>query len=113
MLDSLYNELKTRGFSVDVGVVPVRKKDETGALKYSQLEVDFVVNRGEKRYYIQSALTVADENKRLQEINSLNRIAETFAKIVITRDNTLPWQDENGVQYVYVEDFLLETINRL
>ena len=72
-----------------------------------------MVNRGEKRYYIQSALTVADENKRLQEINSLNRIDDTFAKIVITRDNTLPWQDENGVQYVYVEDFLLETINRL
>ena len=113
MENVIYNELKTRGFSVDVGVVPVRKKEETGALKYSQLEVDFVVNRGEKRYYIQSALTVADENKRLQEINSLNRIDDTFAKIVITRDNTLPWQDENGVQYVYVEDFLLETINRL
>lgn len=113
MENVIYNELKARGFSVDVGVVPLRKKDETGALKYSQLEVDFVVNRGEKRYYIQSALTVADENKRLQEINSLNRIDDTFAKIVITRDNTLPWQDENGVQYVYVEDFLLETINRL
>ena len=113
MENILYNELKVRGFSIDVGVVPVRRKDEDGKMKLSQLEVDFVLNKGEKRYYIQSALTVADEEKRLQEVNSLNRIDDSFTKIVIIKDDKLPWTDERGVLYMNIEDFLLNKINEL
>ena len=118
MENILYNELKARGFSIDVGVVPIRKKDEEGKMKLSQLEVDFVLNKGEKRYYIQSALTVAEESKRLQEVNSLNRIDDSFTKIVIVKDDKLPWTDEHGILehgtlYINVEDFLLEKIDEL
>ena len=109
----LFNELKARGFSVDVGVVPVRYKEEDGKDRYAQLEVDFVVNRGERRYYIQSALSVADDSKRLQEVNSLNRIDDSFIKMVIVKDDILPWVDEHGVRYVNVEDFLLTEIQQL
>lgn len=113
MENILYNELKARGFNIDVGVVPVRWKDSGGSMRQSMLEVDFVVNKGEKRYYIQSALTVGEEEKRLQEVNSLNRIDDSFAKIVIVKDDRLPWTDERGVRYVNIEDFLLEEIQHL
>ena len=113
MENVLYNELKARGFSIDVGVVPVRRKDEDGKIRQSQFEVDFVLNKGEKRYYIQSALTIAEEDKRLQEVNSLNRIDDSFTKIVITKDDILPWTDECGVQYINIEDFLLGKIDKL
>lgn len=113
MENILYNELKARGFNIDVGVVPVRRKEADGKIKASNLEVDFVLNKGEKRYYIQSALTVADEAKRLQEVNSLNRINDTFAKIVVIKDERLPWVDERGVQYISIEDFLLRKIDEL
>ncbi|MGM9693065.1 MAG: ATP-binding protein [Alloprevotella sp.] len=113
MENVLYNELKARGFSIDVGVVPVRWKDEAGKMRLSQLEVDFVINKGAQRHYIQSALTVADEDKRRQEVNSLGKIDDTFSKIVIVKDNILPWTDETGVRYINVEDFLLKEIDRL
>lgn len=113
MENVLFNELKARGFSVDVGVVPVRWKDDEGKMKASQLEVDFVLNKGEKRYYIQSALTVAEEAKRMQEVNSLNRIDDNFSKIVVIKDEVLPWTDEHGVKYINVEDFLLKEVNAL
>lgn len=113
MENVIFNELKARGFSIDVGVVPVRKKDETGKMRQSMLEVDFVINKGERRYYIQSALTVADEEKRQQETNSLNRIDDSFTKIVIIKDIVLPWTDERGVKYINVEDFLLKDIEKL
>lgn len=112
MENIIYNELMARGFNVDVGVVEYNHT-EAGKKRRTQLEVDFVVNLTEKRYYIQSALTVAEEDKRLQEVNSLNRIDDSFTKIVVVRDNILPWTDERGVQYVNIEDFLLEKINRL
>ncbi|MCF0205189.1 MAG: ATP-binding protein [Muribaculaceae bacterium] len=113
MENILYNELKARGFNVDVGVVPVRSKDADGKSRLSNLEVDFVINKGEKRYYIQSALSISEEGKRLQEVNSLNRIDDSFSKIVISRDDTLSWTDESGVRYINVEDFLLQEINGL
>lgn len=113
MENVLYNELKARGFSIDVGVVPIRKKDETGKMRQSMLEVDFVINKAERRYYIQSALTVADEEKRLQEVNSLNRIDNSFNKIVVVKDDIFPWTDERGVRYVNIEDFLLGEIDTL
>ena len=112
MENILYNELVARGFNIDVGVLEYNYTSE-GRKVRSQLEVDFVVNRAEKRYYIQSALTVADEEKRQQEVNSLNRIDDSYAKIVVVRDNILPWTDECGVHYINIEDFLLHRINEL
>ena len=113
MENILYNELTARGLNVDVGVVEYNHTDDNGKKIRTQLEVDFVVNRTDKRYYIQSALTVADEDKRKQEINSLNRTDDSYAKIVVVRDNILPWTDDKGIQYINIEDFLLEKINEL
>jgi uncharacterized protein len=112
MENILYNELSARGFNIDVGVVEYNHTVEGKKIR-TQLEIDFVVNLADKRYYIQSALTVADEEKRLQEVNSLNRIDDSYAKIVVVRDNILPWTDERGVQYISIEDFLLQKINEL
>jgi len=108
MENVLYNDLVRRGFDVDVGVVEQNVKDDAGKNVRKQLEVDFVVNRGDERYYIQSALTIADSEKREQEIASLIRIPDSFRKIVVVRDFIKPWQDENGIQYVGIEDFLLD-----
>ena len=113
MENIIYNELIARGFNVDVGVVEYNHVDANGKKVRTQLEVDFVVNKIDKRYYIQSALTVAEEEKRKQEVNSLNRIDDSFTKIVVVKDNILPWVDDNGVQYIYIEDFLLGKINEL
>ena len=113
MENILYNELISRGFSVDVGVVEYNHTNAEGKKLRSQLEVDFVVNKTNMRYYIQSALTIADEEKRKQEINSLTRIDDSYTKIVVVRDDILPWTDNNGVQYINIEDFLLDKINLL
>lgn len=113
MENILYNELIARGFSVDVGIVEYNVVDENGTKKRTQLEVDFVVNKINRRYYIQSALTVGNEEKRLQEINSLNRIDDSYMKIVVVKDGILPWTDERGIQYINIQDFLLEKINEL
>lgn len=113
MENILFNEFKARGFSIDVGVVPVRGTDEAGKMRYSQLEVDFVLTKGVRRYYVQSALTVAEESKRLQEVNSLNRIDDSFEKIVVVKDDVLPWTDDRGVKFINVEDFLLKEIDNL
>ena len=113
MENILYNELIARDFNIDVGVVEYNHVDENGKKVRRQLEVDFVVNKTDKRYYIQSALTVANEEKRKQETNSLNRIDDSYTKIVVVRDNILPWIDEKGVKYINIEDFLLERINLL
>lgn len=112
MENIIYNELTARGFNVDVGVVEYNHT-VAGKKTRTQLEVDFVVNRTDKRYYIQSALTVADEEKRLQEIHSLNRIDDSYTKIIVVRDNILPWTDDRGIQYINIEDFLLGKINEL
>lgn len=113
MENILYNELIARGFNVDVGVVEYNYKDAMGKKLRSQLEVDFVVNMTAKRYYIQSALTVGSEEKRKQEINSLNRIDDSYTKMVVVRDDILPWIDHKGIQYINIEDFLLDKINAL
>lgn len=108
MENIIYNELRARNFDIDVGVVEYNCKDENKKSKRIQLEVDFVANRGSQRYYIQSALSVADEDKRKQEINSLTRIADSFKKIVVVRDDIIPWHDDNGILYIGVEQFLLD-----
>ena len=108
MENIIYNELIAREFNVDVGVVEYNHKNDKGKNVRSQLEIDFVVNSGSNRYYIQSALSVADEEKRQQEINSLKRVPDSFKKIVVVKDDIIPWHDEDGIYYVGIEQFLLD-----
>ena len=108
MENVIYNELCNREFNVDVGVVEYCYKDENKKSKRIQLEIDFVANKGSKKYYIQSALSVGEEEKRLQEIRSLNRIGDSFKKIVVVKDNIIPWHDDNGILYIGIEQFLLD-----
>lgn len=111
MENVLYNELVARGFSVDVGVVPYHWKSEEGKLHHSQLEIDFIVNKGYQRYYIQSALNVDTEEKRLQETNSLTRVDDSFQKIVVVKEDIIPWTDDAGIFYIGIQEFLLDYIN--
>ena len=108
MENLIYNELRVRGFDVDVGIVTVNSRDEHGKSKRTQHEVDFVVNRGSNRYYIQSAFAIPDEQKRTQETTALTGIGDSFRKIVVVRENIIPWHDERGILYVGIEDFLLD-----
>ena len=108
MENVLFNDLVRRGFDVDVGVVEQNVQEKSGKKIRRQLEVDFVVNRGDERYYIQSALSIDDPDKKEQEIASLIRIPDSFKKIVVVKDYIKPWRDERGIQYVGVEDFLLD-----
>lgn len=107
MENVLYNDLIRRGMDVDIGVVEYNTKDSAGKKIRKQLEVDFVVNKGDKRFYLQSALSIADPEKKEQEIASLKRIPDSFSKIVVVRDYLKPWQDENGIVYLGIEQFLL------
>lgn len=108
MENVIFNELMAREFDVDVGIVEYNHVDENGKKIRTQLEIDFVANKGSKRYYIQSAFSIADEDKRKQEINSLIRVPDSFKKIVVVRDDIIPWHDEQGILYVGIEQFLLE-----
>ena len=110
MENVIFNELAAREFDVDVGVVEYNHLDEKGKKVRTQLEVDFVANNGSRRYYIQSAFLIDSEEKRKQEINSLMRVPDSFRKIVVVRDDILPWHDDNGILYVGIEQFLLERI---
>lgn len=113
MENVLYNELVARGFSVDVGVVPYHWKTEDGKTIHSQLEIDFIVNKGFQRYYIQSALNVDTKEKREQEIASLTKVDDSFRKIVVVKDDIIPWTDKAGIIYVGIEEFLLTHIEKL
>lgn len=104
MENIIYNELRSRGYSVDVGMIEARTATER-----RQLEVDFVANKGDKRYYIQSAFALPNEEKREQELASLKRINDSFKKVIIMRDNISPYHDENGVLIMGLMDFLLGT----
>lgn len=108
MENVIYNELRMRGYSVDVGVVPVAEKDRNGKVIRKQLEVDFVCNLGSSRYYIQSAYTLPDEAKRTQEIRPFRKIDDSFKKIIITRDMVPAQYDEYGILTVNIYDFLLD-----
>lgn len=108
MENIIYNELCNRDFNVDVGVVEYCYKDENKKSKRAQLEIDFVANKGSKKYYIQSALTVGDEEKRQQEVRSLKRVGDSFKKIVVVKDNIIPWHDDDGILYIGIERFLLD-----
>ena len=106
MENIIYNELIYRGFNVDVGVVPVQRMDN-GVRKRSQLEVDFVCNKGYERYYIQSALEMATEEKNRQEMASLRNIDDSFKKIVVVGTHQPLYKNENGFTIMSVYDFLL------
>ena len=102
MENVIYNELRRCGYSVDVGMIEVRS-----ATQRKQLEVDFVANKGDKRYYIQSAFALPDEQKLEQELASLKKINDSFKKIIITRDDIAPYHDDDGVLIIGLMDFLL------
>lgn len=108
MENVIYNELRMRGYSVDVGVVTTTERDESGKSVRKQLEVDFVCNLGAKRYYIQSAYSLPDEQKRNQEIRPFRRIDDSFKKIIITKDIVPPHFDEHGILTMNIYDFLLD-----
>ena len=108
MENVIYNELCMRGYSVDVGVIPIAEKDADGKVIRKQLEVDFVCNMGSRRYYIQSAYSIPNEEKRTQEIRPFRRIDDSFKKIIVTKDVISPHYDEFGVLTVSIYDFLLD-----
>ena len=106
MENAIYNELRVRGFSVDVGVVPVRILDENGKQVRCNYEVDFVANKGSLRYYIQSAWKLPDNEKEEQESRPFRSISDSFKKIIVTGDKVLLKRDENGIVTIPVEQFL-------
>lgn len=106
MENIIYNDLIRRGYNVDVGVVEYFSRVE-GKTKRTQLEVDFVVNKGNVRYYIQSAFAINSEEKKEQERSSLKCIDDSFKKIIIVKDNIVPRYDEYGIYYIGIRDFLL------
>jgi predicted AAA+ superfamily ATPase len=108
MENIIYNELRMRGYSVDVGIVPVAGKNKNGSVSRMQLEVDFVCNLGSRRYYIQSAYSIPDNEKRAQETRPLAAIDDSFKKIIITRDVVPAEYDDNGILTLNIFDFLLD-----
>ena len=107
MENIIYNELRMRGYNVDVGVIPSAEKNKKGSVIRKQLEVDFVCNLGSARYYIQSSYSIPDEVKRAQEIRPFRKIDDSFKKIIITKDIVPAQYDENGILTLNIYDFLL------
>lgn len=107
MENIIYNELKSRGYSVDVGVVEKREVDSNGKEKKKQLEIDFIANLGSKRYYIQSAYSMPTEEKRKQEKASLISVKDSFKKIILVKDVVKVSRDEDGIMMMNIYDFLL------
>jgi len=107
MENIIFNELKVRGYNVDVGVVVMNEVDKNGKKIRKQLEVDFVCNKGSKRFYIQSAYALPDKDKMEQEQRSLVNIGDGFKKIIITKDAVAPLYNEEGILVMSVYDFLL------
>lgn len=107
MENIIFNELKVRGYNVDVGVVVMNEVDKNGKKIRKQLEVDFVCNKGSKRFYIQSAYALPDKEKMEQEQRSLVNTGDGFKKIIITKDAVAPLYNEEGILVMSVYDFLL------
>lgn len=107
MENIIYNELRSRGYSVDVGVVEKRERDERGKEIKKQLEIDFIANLGSNRYYIQSAFSMPTEQKRIQEKVSLVNVKDSFKKIILVKDVMKVSHDEDGIVTMSVYDFLL------
>lgn len=110
MENAIYSELRRQGFNVDVGVVTVNGKDENGSSYRKQLEVDFVCNKGSRRCYIQSALSLPSQEKIDQETNSLRRLDDGFERIVIVGDHMSSNHDDNGILFMSIYDFMTKEL---
>jgi predicted AAA+ superfamily ATPase len=108
MENVIYNELRMRGFRVDVGQVETWKRGKDGQSVRSNLEIDFVANKGFHRYYIQSAFAMTDEAKKEQEEASLKLVKDAFKRIIIVKDDIMPYHTENGFLMIGLFDFLLK-----
>ncbi len=106
MENVIYNELRSRGYRVDVGIMEERTTNKKNETIRRQLEVDFVVNRGDTRYYIQSAYSIPNNEKKEQETASLRMIGDSFKKIIVVYDDIMPYRDENGYHIMGLFDFL-------
>ena len=106
MENVIYNELLRRGYSVDVGVVEIVERKEGKKVK-KQCEIDFVVNVGSKKYYIQSALNVSDPTKMDSELRPLKNTNDFFKKIIVSKTSQKPWNDEDGILHLGLYEFLL------
>ena len=107
MENLVYNELRMRGLNVDVGSLPVVRRDDSGAQQRSTLEIDFVCNQGSKRYYVQSAYRLPTEEKVRQEKAPLLAVDDSFKKIVISGEETPVLRSESGITTISIYDFLL------
>lgn len=107
MENIVYNELLIRGYNVDVGIVDVFARDKDGKRMRKQLEVDFVVNQGSQRYYVQVAYDMTSEEKQTQEFNSLRNIPDSFKKIIIVNGTRKPWRNDEGFVIMGMKYFLL------
>ncbi len=108
MENLIYNELRIRGYNVDVGVVPIVSRDEDGKQQRTNLEIDFVCNLGSKRYYIQSAYRMESDEKVRQERASLTKVDDSFKKIIIIGEETPIIRNETGITTISIYDFLLK-----
>ena len=108
MENIIYNELVLRGYSVDVGMVEIKKKDKDGKWSRIQLEVDFIASLGSKKYYVQSALSIPNREKEMQESRPLTNINDSFKKIIVVRDHIMPRRTEEGILTIGLLDFLLK-----
>lgn len=109
MENIIYNELIIRGFAVDVGIIEHTIRDKEKKQKQIQLEVDFVCNKGMNKYYIQSAFSIPNEEKMNQETSSLDKINDSFKKIIVTQDFGKPWKTEKDYLIINIIDFLLDS----
>ena len=109
MENVVYNELLVRGYNVDVGIVEVMEKNNEGKRIHKHLEVDFVVNQGSQRYYIQVAYDMTSEEKQKQEFHSFRNIPDSFKKIVIVNGTAKPWRNEEGFVIMGMKYFLLNS----
>ena len=107
MENVIFNELLVRGFNVDVGVVPVVNTDQNGKQYRTQLEIDFVCNQGSRRYYLQSSFKLDSEEKRMQEQASLQKVNDSFKKIIVTGEESLIHRNDDGITIMSIYDFLL------
>ena len=108
MENIIYNELRIRGFNVDVGVVPIVRRNIDGRQERVRLEIDFVCNKGSQKYYIQSAYQMLDENKIRQEEASLRNVDDSFKKIIVVGSNIIIRRNEAGITTMGIYDFLLK-----
>ncbi len=109
MENIIYNELRYRGYSVDVGVVEINEKQEDNKYMRKQIEVDFVANKGNQRYYVQSAFALPTEEKIAQEERPLINVPDSFKKIVVVKENIMLRRDNNGITTMGLKNFLLDS----